>query len=364
MGLRHWFRIGEHQIAFFMSLATAKTLADYPVDELPVTQALVLLVQIMDAAIYMHGKRCTHRDLKPSNILLTGAGEALKAMVCDFGISKRGLTHTCKSGTPGFIAPEVLTEHTHNNKVDSYAIGLIAWHLLFGRTYFKGDDQRAGVLDWGVLKRPQSRRIPSGAEDFLLKLLAREPRERWTVEMARMHPLVRSIASTTTTGPAANAGTSVSESAGPSNGTVLVSPLVPVLAPLVATVPTIQAVNPRIIRMERDAAASVDPPKGMLWGNGPISRILHVTGAVGVSPSAGSIAGKRKREFSASTSGRREVVAADDSARSVKRRKAIDSGSIKRKFAGKAAWPLNRVRGDADGLVKSTWTAAPWVKRG
>ncbi|KAG8987100.1 hypothetical protein FRB94_002215 [Tulasnella sp. JGI-2019a] len=51
MGLRHWFRIGEHQIAFFMSLATAKTLADYPVDELPVTQALVLLVQIMDAAI-------------------------------------------------------------------------------------------------------------------------------------------------------------------------------------------------------------------------------------------------------------------------------------------------------------------------
>ncbi|KAG9016549.1 hypothetical protein FRB93_010799 [Tulasnella sp. JGI-2019a] len=101
--LRDWFKVGRYKIVFIMSLATAKTLADYPVHELSVAQALVLLVQVMDATIYIHSKRCTHRDLKPSNILLTGAREDLQAMVYDFGISKRGLTHTSKSGTLGWF---------------------------------------------------------------------------------------------------------------------------------------------------------------------------------------------------------------------------------------------------------------------
>ncbi|KAG8996856.1 hypothetical protein FRB94_008016 [Tulasnella sp. JGI-2019a] len=209
--LHHSIMEGPYKIHYFMPVATG-TLANHHLLISP-HQAKVIIAQIMDGVMHMHRKGFTHRDLKPSNILLTGAGKDIKALVSDFGISERGPTHTSKSGTPDFRAPEVTTSPTHGNKVDSYAIGLIYWGMLLGNTYYS--DKAAKTIDWGFLRsKVKSKQVTKQAQDFLKKLLATAPEKRSSVKAARWHPLVRGIASSTATDPTISSEPAI---AGPSS---------------------------------------------------------------------------------------------------------------------------------------------------
>ncbi|KAG8987615.1 Serine/threonine-protein kinase H2 [Tulasnella sp. JGI-2019a] len=202
---------GPYKIHYFMPVATG-TLANYHLSISP-HQAKVIIAQIMDGVMHMHQKGFTHRDLKPSNILLTRAGKDIKALVSDFGISERGPTHTSKSGTPDFRAPEVTTSPTHGNKVDSYAIGLIYWGMLLGETYYS--DKAIKTIDWSFLRsKVKSKQVTKQAQDFLKKLLATTPEKRLSVEGARRHSLVREIVSSTATDPTISSEPAI---AGPSS---------------------------------------------------------------------------------------------------------------------------------------------------
>ncbi|KAG9022556.1 Calcium/calmodulin-dependent protein kinase type 1D [Tulasnella sp. JGI-2019a] len=198
-----------------MPLASEGTLANYPM-KISCEQALVLIAQVMDAVVYMHQNGYTHRDLKPANILLTREGRDLKAIVADFGISEHGETHTSKSGTQGFRAPEVLGQPTHDKKVDSWAIGLILWDMLFGTTYFVDDPSaKPNTINWDLIKAKKAKEVKeakgsiaqrasnnlwSQVDDFLRGLLTVTPNERWSVEVARQDPLLQHIAPTVATG--------------------------------------------------------------------------------------------------------------------------------------------------------------------
>lgn len=53
--------------------------------------------------------------------------------VTDFGISKKIRTNNKldSSGTPGYMAPEVMMRQNHNTSVDFYAVGIIAYECMF-----------------------------------------------------------------------------------------------------------------------------------------------------------------------------------------------------------------------------------------
>lgn len=79
-----------------------------------------------------------HRDLKPGNLLLSADGQ-LK--IADFGLSKivksKGTQQgtykmTGLTGTPRYMAPEVLLCSDYNEKVDIYALGLVLWLMATG----------------------------------------------------------------------------------------------------------------------------------------------------------------------------------------------------------------------------------------
>jgi len=78
-----------------------------------------------------------HRDLKPSNILMTRDRES---KVADFGLaiavdpSIRELT-----GTPIYIAPEVVLRQSIDHRADIYSLGCMLFLMLTGRTPFIGD---------------------------------------------------------------------------------------------------------------------------------------------------------------------------------------------------------------------------------
>jgi calcium-dependent protein kinase len=75
------------------------------------------MFNLLKGVAYMHRKGYMHRDIKPSNILLRSMDDSYDVVLCDFGLAtsiseKRKLFSKC--GTPGFVAPEVLTYDIHS----------------------------------------------------------------------------------------------------------------------------------------------------------------------------------------------------------------------------------------------------------
>jgi len=76
---------------------------------------------------YMHCQNLIHRDLKSRNILLD---DQKNIKICDFGEASffRNRLETQK-GTPGWMAPEVLTKESYTSKADVYSFGVFLWQL-------------------------------------------------------------------------------------------------------------------------------------------------------------------------------------------------------------------------------------------
>lgn len=80
----------------------------------------------------MHSKNILHRDIKPENLVLDSEGY-LK--ITDFGSARawRPDNHQDTSGTPGYMAPEVMCRENHGPLADYYAVGVIAHECMLGK---------------------------------------------------------------------------------------------------------------------------------------------------------------------------------------------------------------------------------------
>ncbi len=95
----------------------------------PLDVQLDLFFQMLRALSYLHRHGIVHRDLKPSNVLVTGR----HVTVLDFGIA--GLPEHVLAGTPGFIAPEILSGARPTPASDFYAVGGIAYEILTTQSF-------------------------------------------------------------------------------------------------------------------------------------------------------------------------------------------------------------------------------------
>jgi serine/threonine protein kinase len=90
---------------------------------------------------YIHKKNIIHRDIKPENIVIDSDGYL---RVTDFGIARYLKTDNAKetSGTPSYMAPEVLCKQNHTFAVDYYALGVIAFECMMGRRPYSGKSRQ------------------------------------------------------------------------------------------------------------------------------------------------------------------------------------------------------------------------------
>ena len=111
---------------------------------------LALFVEAADAIGAAHGIGVLHKDLKPANLLVHGEGDEARMRVADFGSSRLfdsgrldelGITHlgltqtqaiSTDSGTPLYLAPEVVAGQSATIKSDVYALGVTLYQLLVG----------------------------------------------------------------------------------------------------------------------------------------------------------------------------------------------------------------------------------------
>jgi serine/threonine protein kinase/DNA-binding winged helix-turn-helix (wHTH) protein len=119
---------------------------------IPIPERLEVVAKIAAALAAVHSVGVLHKDLKPSNVLVKPVvGQAIDVALADFGsggvldgdhlerlgITRLGFTKTiaaseASSGTPMYLAPEILAGQPFTVKSDIYALGVILYQFLTG----------------------------------------------------------------------------------------------------------------------------------------------------------------------------------------------------------------------------------------
>ncbi len=153
-------------------------------ERLPPEQSRRIADQMADALVHVHRQGIVHRDIKPANILLNADGDAILA---DFGIARMLAEQTQIAtgtvvGTPAYIAPEQARGLPADHRADLYALAVVLYEILAGRTPFVAAD--AGTLMLQHVQTPAppltqfAPDIPLAVEKVLLKALSKSPGER------------------------------------------------------------------------------------------------------------------------------------------------------------------------------------------
>lgn len=123
-------------------LTLDKLLCEHPTG-LPWKALQEVVVPLLDALAYSHGRGVLHGDLKPSNVMLSEEGVRL----FDFGLGQAeagvlpGLPHLSRTRfnawTLGYAAPELLEGGALSAAADLYAVACVIFELATGKHPFR-----------------------------------------------------------------------------------------------------------------------------------------------------------------------------------------------------------------------------------
>ncbi|XP_002074238.2 cGMP-dependent protein kinase 1 isoform X1 [Drosophila willistoni] len=135
---------------------------------------------VVEAFDFLHSHNFIYRDLKPENLMLGTDGYC---KLVDFGFAKyvrpNEKTNTF-AGTPEYVAPEIILDRGHDRSVDYWALGILIYELLVGKTPFRGVNQikiyQQILSGIDVIHMPG--RIPKPAQNLVRHLCKQLPAER------------------------------------------------------------------------------------------------------------------------------------------------------------------------------------------
>ncbi|KAJ0454886.1 putative protein kinase AGC-RSK-2 family [Helianthus annuus] len=102
-------------------------------------------------------------------------------------------------GTHEYLAPEIIKGEGHGSAVDWWTFGIFLYELLFGKTPFKGNGNRATLFNvvGQPLRFPDSPSVSFAARDLIRGLLVKEPQHRLAYKRGateiKQHPFFQSV---------------------------------------------------------------------------------------------------------------------------------------------------------------------------
>lgn len=153
---------------------------------LPLHDVKIYVAEMALALDYMHSLGILYRDLKPENVLIGIDGHV---KITDFGLSKNLHNERTKTfcGTYEYLAAEMISGNAYSFQIDWWALGIITYELLFGKTPFA--DENKGKLCARILTADPV--YPNYADpvtiDFINKLLTKDPMKRANFSSLKTH---------------------------------------------------------------------------------------------------------------------------------------------------------------------------------
>jgi serine/threonine protein kinase len=148
-------------------------------------KAIDYLTQLCDAVAYLHQQRYLHRDLCPRNVMITNEG---KVKLIDFGLTVPFTPAFCepgnRTGTPDYLAPEIIKRQHTDHRVDLFALGVTAYEVFTGGLPWPKAQGSMEILLKHINQPARDPRdLKPGIHDdvvaFLMKAIARDPKDRF-----------------------------------------------------------------------------------------------------------------------------------------------------------------------------------------
>jgi serine/threonine protein kinase len=151
-----------------------------------------IAAQVLSAVGYAHAHEIMLRDIKPSNIMLCERdGKASFVKLLDFGLAKLvggddvEITKAHVVGTAGYLSPEQIKGEAIDVRVDVYALGVLFFVMLTGKSPIQGDNDAALLYNHvhGAPRRladelPAGEEVPEGLLELVHKCLEKDPNKR------------------------------------------------------------------------------------------------------------------------------------------------------------------------------------------
>ena len=190
--------LADGRVFIAMELVKGKPIHQLTRDRTPgeIAESILRIARALEA---VHERHILHRDIKPDNILVDQTGDP---KLVDFGFSLRvddqpdadGST-VGQVGSPGFMAPEVVSGDSYSTSADVYSLGATLYYLLTARTtpvpidsqwdlnspnrdHWVAYAERLASCE-PVLPRQLNADIPTSLQDVCLKALERDAGTRY-----------------------------------------------------------------------------------------------------------------------------------------------------------------------------------------
>src|SRR5918992_4223235 len=152
---------------------------------LPPQVAAEVALQTAEALRAAHNRGIIHRDIKPRNILITDSGDV---KVTDFGIVRAADATTTSHlgdilGTAKYTSPEQARGERVGAASDLYSLGVVLYEMLTGRVPFEVETPADVSAKHAAGPPPHPREVnsevPEGMDALVMRLLARDPEDRY-----------------------------------------------------------------------------------------------------------------------------------------------------------------------------------------
>ena len=123
------------RVGFWMEIIHGRTLSQFLADEGPLAaeEAAHIGIELCRALAALHHAGLVHRDVKASNVMRAAGG---RIVLMDLGagadLSPGSAPHPPVSGTPLYMAPELLRGEAMTPRGDLYALGVLLYHMATG----------------------------------------------------------------------------------------------------------------------------------------------------------------------------------------------------------------------------------------
>ena len=148
-------------------------------------EAFKIFSQIIKAIKFLHNNKIIHRDIKLENFLIKKEKNKEIIKLCDFGWSVQ-LTDempkrvtTC--GTFEYMSPELINEEPYDYCIDVWALGVLLYELLHGKTPFSSSDNNDfEEIFKNVMKNnfKIKESVSNNCKKLIMKFLKKNPEER------------------------------------------------------------------------------------------------------------------------------------------------------------------------------------------